>query len=291
MADKAPAGVFNLSVQTAATSLNAPKITTSSQQTATANILYSYSTAMQPRNQRRDNTMIIAIDGPSGAGKTTSSKAVAARLGFDCLDTGAMYRCVAYEAVKQGIQLDDHDGLSRIAETIDISFTRNANGETRVVSNGADVTQAIRTEDIDRAVTPVSADPGVRHAMTNIQRRVGNSGDYVVEGRDIGTVVFPNADVKIFLTADLTARAHRRVRQNAERGTGSTDHATVEADLRRRDEADSTRADSPLRKASDAALLDSTDLTFDETVDEICRIASDQLAKTQGNATRTAERG
>lgn len=219
--------------------------------------------------------MIIAIDGPSGAGKSTVAKAVAVKLGFSCLDTGAMYRAVAWRAVQDGVALDDADALGRIARTFDIEFGHEP-GEPlpkRVLIGGVDVTNTIRTAEIDKAVSPVSAAPSVREALVEQQRRIGNAGNYVVEGRDIGTTVFPQAEVKVFLTASDEERAKRRVAQNAERGVGSTDFDEVLADLQRRDAADSSRAASPLRPAEDAVLLDSTAFTQDEVVAQICALA------------------
>ena len=219
--------------------------------------------------------MIIAIDGPSGAGKSTVAKAVAIKLGFSCLDTGAMYRSVAWQAVQNGVDLTDDAALGQIARDYDIEFG-HVEGEPlpkRVFIGGTEVTQAIRTAEIDKAVSPVSAAPSVRTALVDQQRRIGNAGNYVVEGRDIGTTVFPDAEIKVFLTASFEERARRRVLQHAERGVGSTDYEEVLADLRRRDEADSTRATSPLRPADDAVMLDSTAFAFEEVVDKICALA------------------
>lgn len=219
--------------------------------------------------------MIIAIDGPSGAGKSTVAKAVAKRLGFSCLDTGAMYRAIAWRALEDGVALDDEDGLGRIARTCEISFG-HVEGDPlpkRVFIDGVEVTDAIRTARIDKAVSPTSAAPSVRTALVDQQRRIGAGGDFVVEGRDIGTVVFPDAAVKVFLTASDEERAHRRVRQNVDRGIGSIDYEEVLADLRRRDEADSSRATSPLVAAEDAVRIDSTRHYIEEVIDEICALA------------------
>ena len=146
--------------------------------------------------------MIIAIDGPSGAGKSTVAKAVAKKLGFSCLDTGAMYRAVAWRALQDGVPFDDDAALGRLARTHDIAFGHDPGDPApkSVSIGGEDVTRAIRTAEIDRAVSPVSAAPSVREALVGQQRRIGRAGDYVVEGRDIGTVVFPEAEVKVFLT-------------------------------------------------------------------------------------------
>ena len=219
--------------------------------------------------------MIIAIDGPSGAGKSTVAKAVAKRLGFSCLDTGAMYRAVAVAALAQGVALDDADALGELARTCVISFGHVAGDPIpkQVFLDGEEVTREIRTAEIDKAVTPVSATPAVRSALVSQQQRIGRAGNYVVEGRDIGTVVFPEAPVKVFLTASAEERAHRRVRQNVDRGVGCTSYADVLADLNRRDVADSNRATSPLKPAEDAVMLDSTKLYIEDVIDEICRLA------------------
>lgn len=224
--------------------------------------------------------MIIAIDGPSGAGKSTVAKAAAKRLGFNCLDTGAMYRAVAWYALKHGLSLDDEPALGEVARVKEISFGHVAGDPTprRVFIDGTEVTDAIRTAQVDRAVSSVSAHPIVREALVDQQRRIGNAGDYVVEGRDIGTVVFPQAAVKVFLTASDEERAMRRVRQNERRGVGSVDFDEVLADLRRRDEADSSRAASPLVAAEDAVKLDSTGYTADEIIERIVSLANEARA-------------
>ncbi len=219
--------------------------------------------------------MIVAIDGPSGAGKSTVAKAVAKKLGFSCLDTGAMYRSVAWLAVQKGVALDDDAALGELAGACRIEFVHEEGDPIPkgVFVDGNDVTAAIRTADIDRAVSPVSAAPSVREAMVGQQRRIGEAGDYVIEGRDIGTTVFPGAEVKVFLTASDEERAHRRVRQNVDRGIGSIDYDEVLEDLKRRDEHDSSRSTSPLRPADDAVRLDSTGLYIEDVIDEICAMA------------------
>ena len=223
--------------------------------------------------------MIVAIDGPSGAGKSTVAKAVAKELGFSCLDTGAMYRAIAWQALHNGVSLDDEAALGEIARTYDIAFG-HVEGDPvpkRVFIGDAEVTDAIRTAEIDRAVSPTSAAPSVRAALLDQQRRIGNAGNYVVEGRDIGTVVFPDAAVKVFLTASDEERAHRRVRQNVDRGIGSIDYEEVLADLRRRDAADSSRATAPLRAAEDAVQIASTSHYIEEVIDQICALAREKM--------------
>ena len=219
--------------------------------------------------------MIVAIDGPSGAGKSSVSKEVARKLGFNCLDTGAMYRAVAWQGVHDGVDLDDAQAMGQIARTYDIEFVHEEGNPQAVgvLIGGVDVTSAIRTAEIDRAVSPASSHVPVREALVAQQQRIGRAGNYVVEGRDIGTVVFPDAQVKVFLTASDEERARRRVAQNIERGVGSTDFDEVLADIIRRDQYDSSRAASPLKPADDAVHIDSTNFTMDEVVDQICELA------------------
>lgn len=225
--------------------------------------------------------MIIAIDGPSGAGKSTVAKAVARELGFSCLDTGAMYRAIAWQAMQDGVPFDDDEALGELARAHDIAFSHETGDPVpRGVSiGGVDVTDAIRTAEIDRAVSAVSAAPSVRAALVEQQQRIGRAGDYVVEGRDIGTTVFPETPAKVFLTASAEERAQRRVQQNVDRGVGSVDYDEVLADIRRRDEQDSTRATSPLRPADDAVLVDSTGRSIEEIIDEICALAREKGAR------------
>lgn len=222
--------------------------------------------------------MIVAIDGPCGAGKSSVAKVVARELGFSCLDTGAMYRAVAWLAKHNGVDLDDNEALGKVARECEIAFG-HTNGDptpNQVFVDGHDVTSDIRTAEIDKAVSPVSSAPAVREALVLQQQRIGNAGDYVVEGRDIGTVVFPNAEVKVFLTASPEERAHRRVRQNADRCVGSIDYEEVLADIIRRDRADTTRETSPLKKADDAVEIDSTGDHIETVIAKICELANER---------------
>lgn len=223
--------------------------------------------------------MIIAIDGPSGAGKSTIAKAVAKTLGFSCLDTGAMYRAIAWRALDDGVSLDDEKALGEIAYGYPISFGHIEGDPVprQVFIDGVEITDAIRTAEIDKAVSPVSATPVVREALVAQQQRIGKQGNYVVEGRDIGTVVFPDAELKIFLTASPEERAHRRVRQNVDRGIGSIDYQEVLADIIRRDEVDSNRATSPLRPAEDAHHIDSTNSYIEEIIETIVSMAKARM--------------
>ncbi|MDO4399329.1 MAG: (d)CMP kinase [Coriobacteriia bacterium] len=220
--------------------------------------------------------MIIALDGPSGAGKSTIAKAVAKELKMSCLDTGAMYRCVAWWALEHGISLDDEEALGEVARTRAISFEVEPGDPSprKVLIDGNDVTSEIRTARIDQSVSKVSSHPSVRTALVEQQRRIGSAGDYVVEGRDIGTTVFPDAAVKVFMTASAEERARRRVKQNEERGVGSTDYESVLADIIKRDELDSSRDTSPLRPADDAVMLDTSDLEIEEVIAFICGLVN-----------------
>lgn len=221
--------------------------------------------------------MIIAIDGPAGSGKSTVAKLVARQLGFHYLDTGAMYRAVAYRALSTGCSLADEDAMTRIAINDRIEFGHEP-GEplpTLVSIAGEDVTEAIRTPAVDDAVSAVARMPRVREAMVAHQRRLGTESDIVVEGRDIGTVVFPDAELKVYLTATPEERARRRAAQHAEAGI-AVDTAGVHDALVRRDASDSNRDHSPLTAAADAIQLDTTGLTLDQVVFQISMLAEER---------------
>ena len=208
--------------------------------------------------------MIIAIDGPAGAGKSTIAREVATRLGFQLVDTGAIYRAVALEARRRGVDLQDADALAAIARSLDFHF--ELRGERNLVfCNGEQLTDEIRSPENSVAASVVSAHPRVRDALLDVQRRVGRERDSVLEGRDIGTVVFPDADAKIFLTASPDVRARRRVDQLAE-GGAVTDYERTLREIQERDERDSTRAVAPLVKAADAVEIDSTAHSVHEVV-------------------------
>lgn len=219
--------------------------------------------------------MIIAIDGPAGSGKSTVAKKVAKLLDFHYLDTGAMYRCIAWLALERGVSLDDADAVAELAASEPIVFAHEAGNPlpSGVTIAGTDVTLEIRTPRIDKSVSAVSAIPAVREALTNQQRTIAASDNIVMEGRDIGTVVFPNAEVKVFLTASPEERAQRRALQNEQRGFGETDAAVILADIIARDEADSTRDVAPLKPADDAHMLDTTGMTIDEVCEAIAALA------------------
>jgi cytidylate kinase len=206
---------------------------------------------------------LIAIDGPSGVGKSTTARRVASRLGWHYLDTGAMYRAAALAVLRTGVALADRAALERLLAGLDL-----AQEGTRIFLAGEDVSEAIRSQEVTRGVTPVSADVRVREVLVEQQRRIGASGRWVVDGRDIGTVVFPGACCKIFLTASPEARARRRFLELEAKGQRAV-YEEILADQQRRDEADSTRAVAPLRQAEDAAVLDSSDLSLEQVVDRI----------------------
>ena len=206
---------------------------------------------------------LIAIDGPSGVGKSTTARRVAARLGWPYLDTGAMYRAAALAIHRAGLALEDRAGLERLLSGLSL-----AQEGTRIFMAGEDVSEAIRSQEVTRQVTPVSADARVREVLVDQQRRIGSSGRWVVDGRDIGTVVFPQACCKVFLTASPEARAQRRFLELQAKGQ-EADVQEVLADLQRRDEADSTRAVAPLRPAQDAVTLDSSGMSLEQVVEWI----------------------
>lgn len=223
--------------------------------------------------------MIIAIDGPAGSGKSTIAHRIADELGFEKLDTGALYRTVALSCKLNGINLDDESAVVNEAARADISF--DSTGEaTRISVDGRDVSDEIRTPEVDRIVSKVAAYPGVREAMLPVQRLFARDRDVVAEGRDIGTVVFPDADVKVFLTADPRERARRRVLQR--HAGADVPAAQIEAeveetlaDLERRDKIDSSRQTAPLRAADDAVRIDSSSATIDDVVRAIAALVEE----------------
>lgn len=225
--------------------------------------------------------MIVAIDGPAGSGKSTVAKAVAERLGFAYLDTGAMYRAVTWLALHEGVELDDEAGVAELAREHPVRFERPPGSAlaTHVRIGEAEVTHAVRTPEVDAAVSIVAKEPGVRDAMVAQQRRCARAEhDCVVEGRDIGTVVFPDAAVKVFLTASAEERAKRRHVQHAEAGHGAESAERVMEQLERRDRIDSTREASPLRPADDADVLDTTGLPIDAVVERIVALVKERSA-------------
>lgn len=216
-------------------------------------------------------THIVAIDGPAGAGKSSTAKRVAEVLGYSFLDTGAMYRAATWNAVQQGISLDDGEALAEATRVMQLDVEESPSGQ-RVLVNGQDVTDAIRTPEITRIIFKLDQNPAVRRHLVALQQRVGAQRPTVAEGRDIGTVVFPKAHCKIYMDASLDERTRRRARQLEEKG-GVVDYAALKAEIAERDEKAINRADSPLRPADDAVILDTTQLSFDEVVDAVVRLA------------------
>jgi CMP/dCMP kinase len=216
--------------------------------------------------------LIVAIDGPAGAGKSTTARLLAERLGYALLDTGAIYRTMALRARERGIAWDDGPGVAALADGLEIGF-RLEGAVNRVLADGADVTSSIRTPEISDGASRVSALPEVRAALLDLQRRIGGAGGVVVEGRDIGTVVFPNAEAKFFLTASTDERARRRSAELRAAGK-PVDDAKTRAEIVARDERDSTRAAAPLRRADDAIEIDSSALGPDEVVARMAEIVS-----------------
>ena len=216
--------------------------------------------------------LLIAIDGPSGAGKGTISRTIAQSLGYRHIDTGAMYRAVGWKAAHDGLSLDDEEAVSDLARRADIIV------EGGVVSiDGHDVTRAIRTPEIDKAATGVARLPRVREVLVSRQRDMGRQGGVVMEGRDIGTVVFPGADLKIYLDASAEERARRRANDSAHTGSQGG-QAAVAAAIEARDKADTTRTVSPLTLADDAVHIDTTGLAIADVVERVMALVRGKLA-------------
>jgi len=220
---------------------------------------------------------VVAIDGPAASGKSTTARLAAERLRFVYLDTGAMYRAVTWKALEDGIDPDDEQALGELAASLPIDFRSEGVG-ARVLVGGEDVTDRLRAPEVTRAVSAVSRVPAVRRAMVLRQREIAAHGRCVVEGRDIGTVVFPEAPVKIYLAASLEERARRRRAELGSRGVAQS-QADLEAEIRDRDTMDSERPESPLRRAPDAVLLDTTGLTIEAQVEEVVRLVRRALGE------------
>lgn len=217
--------------------------------------------------------MIITIDGPSGTGKSTVAKAIAKRLGFAFFDTGATYRTLSWWILKEGIDPADSAKVIAALPRFQYDIQMNEQGERRYFANGTDVTAAIRTQPISMAASQIAVYPDVRHAMVKIQRQYGASADVVFEGRDMGTVVFPNADLKIFLTAEPKVRAERRYQELRQKFPDLTmTKEDLLKEMEERDAADSTRKISPLKQAADAILIDTSHLTAEEVVDKVIQL-------------------
>jgi cytidylate kinase len=228
-------------------------------------------------NDRRPSArrLIVAIDGPTAAGKSTAGKALAAALGYVYIDSGAMYRAVGWKAIEERIDLDDGERLAELARRIRIRFGGDPSSPTVTVDD-RDVTALLRTPAVDAASSKVSVVPGVRAALVDQQREIGREGGVVMDGRDIGTHVFPNADVKFFFTARPEVRAVRRHDENVARGCDETLAETLAA-LEERDRRDSTRNAAPLRRAEDAVEIDTTELSREAIKERLLEIVTARM--------------
>ncbi|MEW6685525.1 MAG: (d)CMP kinase [Candidatus Edwardsbacteria bacterium] len=216
--------------------------------------------------------LIIAIDGPAASGKSTTAKLVARRLGYQYIDTGAMYRAFAFKAIKEKISTDDWENLEQLAKRTEI-IQKTVNSELHTFLDGVDVTEEIRLPEVAKASSPVSAVPLVRRKLVALQQEMGKKGGVVLEGRDTTTVVFPEADVKIYMTASPKIRAERRQKELKQKGIN---HSLTEIikEIKERDKRDSSRSDSPLRKARDAIVLDTTSLSVEEETEMVLKIVA-----------------
>lgn len=219
----------------------------------------------------------IAIDGPAGAGKSTIAKGVAKALGYQYVDTGAIYRTVGYHMWMLGISPRDADGIRRYLDDAKIEIRYPGDGVQHMILNGRDVTGEIRSTEMAAYASGVSAQPCVREYLLDMQRALARMHSVVMDGRDIGTVVLPQADVKVFLTASDTVRARRRLAELLEKGEKTT-YEQVLQDIRQRDKQDSTRAIAPLRRAQDAVTLDTSELTVEQSIEAMLAIVREKLA-------------
>jgi cytidylate kinase len=222
-----------------------------------------------------DATQVVAIDGPAGTGKSSVSRLLADEIGAQYLDTGAMYRAASLAVLRAGLAPDDEDAVAKLVSRLTIDL-RDRDGDTVVLLDDEDVSTAIRAADVTAAVSAVAANAAVREQMVRLQQEVAQGRFVVVEGRDIGTVVFPDAELKVFLTATPEARALRRHRQNLANGTES-DLDEVLASVNRRDHLDSTRAVSPLRRADDAVEFDTSDLTLAQVLAALTEMVQQRI--------------
>jgi len=223
------------------------------------------------------NFIAVAIDGPAGAGKSSVAKAVSAKLGYIYADTGALYRAVGLYAVNKGVDTKDADAVSKMIEkdTIDINIAFS-DGVQHVILNGEDVNGKIRTPEISMAASNVSAVPKVRQFLFDLQRDLATKNNIIMDGRDIGTVVLPNAQVKIFLTASAEERANRRSKELLAKGM-EVNYNEILEDIKKRDDQDMNRPIAPLKAAEDAVIIDSSDMSFDEVVAKLISVINEKV--------------
>ena len=215
----------------------------------------------------------IAIDGPSAAGKSTIADILAEKLNYTHLDTGAMYRAVAYQALNENLKIDDEDSIVEMIGRMNLDMKPDG----RVILDGDDISLKIRTNEMSMGASNVSKLLGVRAALVKMQQKICEQGGYILDGRDIGTVVLKDAPVKIYMVASAQARAKRRVAQNKEKGIEGDDYETILAEIEARDHQDTHRANSPLMKADDAVEIDTSNLTIEETVDVVMSLVKEKL--------------
>jgi len=218
---------------------------------------------------------IIAVDGPAGSGKGAATKKLAKKIGFTNLDTGAIYRCIALLVLSKRIKIENHKEIAALLDDLDVQFKIEDDIEL-VFLNGEDVSEKIRTQEVTKIVSPVSSIKEVREKMTILQRKMAEGKNIIMEGRDIGTCVFPNAEVKIYLDATVEERAKRRYKENIEKGMNVTYEEILQS-VKIRDHADMTREVAPLKKAEDAVVLDSTNLTIEQVVEKMTEIIEEKI--------------
>lgn len=228
-------------------------------------------------SKRSSGQPVVAIDGPAGAGKSTAARQLAERLGYLLVDTGALYRGVALAAFERSVDWDDGDALGALIDTLALAFQRDAQGALLLTIDGLDRSADIRAPHISTGASRVSRHPQVRRALLGLQRKLGAAGGVVLEGRDIGTVVFPDAELKVFLTASDEARARRRHAELVRAGH-EADLERVLDDIRERDRLDSERALSPLRAADDAVVVDTSDIALDQVLDRLETLVKSRMS-------------
>ena len=220
----------------------------------------------------------IALDGPSGAGKSTVAKKCAERFGFKYVDTGAIYRTIGLAAFNKGIDTKNSAAVVSMLPELDIDLSYNESGEQRMLLNGSDVSEEIRSPEISMCASNVSAIAAVRDYLTDMQRNMAKKYDVIMDGRDIGTVILPNADVKVFLTASADARAVRRYKELIKKGSEISFNEVL-SDMKLRDEQDTKRAAAPLKAAEDAVYLDTSNMSFDESVDTVAKLIIEKTGR------------